>query len=189
MIASVDTPIRLIEVNTVPEGYFAERKPIIVVMGVCGCGKTTVANELAEWYGMKFAEADDFHPQANIDKMASGTPLTDEDRKPWLDLLAAWIDERIQAGEPAVLTCSALKKAYRERLRRDTVVFVYMKGDFDTVMKRLSSREGHFMKPAMLRSQFAILEEPDETELHVDVAIGRATSEQEAAVAAEAIGL
>ncbi|MFR5348682.1 MAG: gluconokinase [Bifidobacterium breve] len=92
--------------------------------------------------------------------MAAGHPLTDEDRWPWLDTIAAWIDERVAAGEPAVVTCSALKKIYRDKLRRQGVVFVYMQGTFDEVMERLSHRQGHFMKPSMPQSQSDILEEP-----------------------------
>ena len=180
---------RIIVENTIPAKYFSHAKPIIVLMGVCGCGKTTVAEHLVDHYGLKYAEADDFHPQANIDKMAAGHPLTDEDRWPWLDTLAAWIDERIAAGEPAVVTCSALKRAYRDRLRRDGVVFVYMKGTFDEVMERLSTRENHFMKPEMLQSQFDILEEPGDDEVHVAAHIGLGTPEQEAAAVAGALHL
>lgn len=98
--------------------------------------------------------------------MAAGHPLTDEDRWPWLDTIAAWIDERVAAGEPAVVTCSALKKIYRDKLRRQGVVFVYMQGTFDEVMERLSHRQGHFMKPSMLQSQSDILEEPGDDEIH-----------------------
>ncbi|KFI56032.1 gluconokinase [Bifidobacterium callitrichos] len=180
---------RIIVENTIPAKYFSHAKPIIVLMGVCGCGKTTVAEHLVDHYGLKYAEADDFHPQANIDKMAAGHPLTDEDRWPWLDTLAVWIDERIAAGEPAVVTCSALKRAYRDRLRRKGVVFVYMKGTFDEVMERLSTRENHFMKPEMLQSQFDILEEPGDDEVHVAAHIGLGTPEQEAAAVAGALHL
>ncbi|WP_241519517.1 gluconokinase [Bifidobacterium callitrichidarum] len=179
----------IITANTIPEGYFAAAKPIIVLMGVCGCGKSTVATHLTERYGLKYAEADDFHPQANIDKMAAGIPLTDEDRWPWLDTLASWIDERVAAGEAAVVTCSALKKVYRDKLRRPGVVFVYMQGTFDEVMDRLSHREGHFMKPSMLKSQFDILEEPGDDEVHVNVHIGLADPDQEAMAVAGALNL
>ncbi|NEG71277.1 AAA family ATPase [Bifidobacterium ramosum] len=159
-------------------------------MGVCGCGKTTVAEHLAAELGVKYAEADDFHPKANIEKMAAGHPLTDEDRWPWLDALAAWIDQRIAAGEPAVVTCSALKKVYRDRLRRKGVVFVYMKGTYDEVLARMSGRKGHFMKTSMLQSQFDILEEPGADEVHVDVEIGHGTTpDQEAAAVVAALGL
>ena len=113
--------------------------------------------------------------------MAAGHPLTDEDRWPWLDTIAAWIDERVAAGEPAVVTCSALKKIYRDKLRRQGVVFVYMQGTFDEVMERLSHRQGHFMKPSMLQSQSDILEG--------NVHIGQADPEHEAMAVAGALGL
>ena len=160
----------IITANTIPTNYFTHAKPIIVLMGVCGCGKSTVAQHLVDHYDMKYAEADDFHPQANIDKMAAGHPLTDEDRWPWLGTIAAWIDERVAAGEPAV-------------------VFVYMQGTFDEVMERLSHRQGHFMKPSMLQSQFDILEEPGDDEVHVNVHIGQADPEHEAMAVADALGL
>lgn len=121
--------------------------------------------------------------------MAAGHPLTDEDRWPWLDTIAAWIDERVVAGEPSMVTCSALKKIYRDKLRRQGVVFVYMQGTFDEVMERLSHRQGHFMKPSMLQSQFDILEEPDDDEIHVNVHIGQADPEHEAVAVAGALGL
>ena len=119
--------------------------------------------------------------------MAAGHPLTDEDRWPWLDTIAAWIDERVAAGEPAVVTCSALKKIYRDKLRRQGVVFVYMQGTFDEVMERLSHRQGHFMKPSMLQSKSDILEEPGDDEIHVNVHIGQADPEHEAMVAVRAM--
>ncbi|WP_240539312.1 gluconokinase [Bifidobacterium sp. SO1] len=180
----------LISANTIPEGYFAHTKPIAIIMGVCGCGKTTVAEHVSAKLGVKYAEADDFHPKANIEKMAAGHPLTDEDRWPWLDALAAWIDQRVAAGEPAVVTCSALKKVYRDKLRRPGVVFVYMKGTYDEVLARMSHRQGHFMKTSMLQSQFDILEEPGSDEVHVDVEIGHGTTpDQEAAAVVAALGL
>ena len=110
--------------------------------------------------------------------MAAGHPLTDEDRWPWLDTIAAWIDERVAAGEPAVVTCSALKKIYRDKLRRQ-----------GEVMERLSHRQGHFMKPSMLQSQSDILEEPGDDEIHVNVHIGQADPEHEAMAVAGALGL
>ena len=121
--------------------------------------------------------------------MAAGHPLTDEDRWPWLDTIAAWIDERVAAGDPAVVTRSALKKIYRDKLRRQGVVFVYMQGTFDEVMERLSHRQGHFMKPSMLQSQSDILEEPGDDEIHVNVHIGQADPEHEAMAGAGALGL
>jgi gluconokinase len=175
--------------STIPKGYFDSVQPVIVLMGVCGCGKSTVAEHLVHRFGMKYAEADDFHPQTNIDKMALGVPLTDEDRWPWLDTIATWIGDRVAAGEPAVVTCSALKKIYRDKLRLPGVVFVYMQGTFDEVMDRLSHREGHFMKPSMLQSQFDILEAPAGDEVHVNVHIGQAAPDQEAAAVAGTLGL
>ena len=180
----------IVSANTVPAVYFADCKPIAIIMGVYGCGKTTVAEHLAAELGVKYAEADDFHPKANIEKMAAGHPLTDEDRWPWLDALAAWIDQRVAAGEPAVVTCSALKKIYRDRLRRKGVVFVYMKGTYDEVLQRMSGRQGHFMKTDMLQSQFDILEEPSADEVHIDVEIGHGTTpQQEAAAVVAALDL
>ena len=146
---TLDTTEEVIE-DTIPDGYLRDAAPILVVMGVCGCGKTSVATAIAERQGWDSAEADDFHPQANIDKMAAGIPLTDDDRWGWLDKLAAWIREHVESGKPGVLTCSALKKVYRDKLRLPGVVFVYLSGDYDTVMELLSHRSGHFMKPAML---------------------------------------
>jgi gluconokinase len=143
---------------------------IIVVMGVSGSGKTTVGAMLAGKLHWKYAEADDFHPPANIAKMAAGEPLTDEDRKPWLAAIAAWIDEQIALGEPGVVTCSALKRSYRDELRagRPEVRLVYLHGDRDLIAARLAARHGHFFHAEMLDSQFAALEEPTPDE-HVTV--------------------
>jgi gluconokinase len=135
---------------------------VILVMGVSGSGKTTVGAMLAGQLGWKYAEADSFHPEANIAKMAAGHPLTDEDRRPWLAAIAKWIDATIAAGEPAVVTCSALKRTYRDQLGagRPQVQMVYLKGDRDLIATRLAARQGHFFTAAMLDSQFAALEEP-----------------------------
>jgi gluconokinase len=146
---------------------------VVVVMGVSGSGKTTVGHELAERLGVPYAEADEFHPRANIDKMSAGTPLTDEDRWPWLRAIAAWIAE--QAGrDGGVVTCSALKRRYRDLLRSaaDSVWFLHLDGDRELIADRITSRHGHFMPPALLDSQFADLEplDPDEPGLTVDVA-------------------
>lgn len=139
----------------------------VVVMGVSGAGKSTIAARLAGELGWPMAEADEFHPEANIVKMSAGTPLTDADRMPWLDAIRAWIDERNAAGQSVVVTCSALKRTYRDALRRARarVRFVHLRGTADTVSGRLSGRSGHFMPPALLESQFADLEPlaPDET--------------------------
>ena len=121
--------------------------------------------------------------------MAAGHPLTDEDRWPWLDTIAAWIDERVAAGEPAVVTCSALKKIYRDKLRRQGVVFVYMQGTFDEVMERLSDRQAQIRKRSMLQSVWDFVEEPGDDEIHVNVHIGQADPEHEAMAVAGALGL
>lgn len=145
---------------------------VLVVMGVSGCGKSTVAGLLAGRLGWPFEEGDDLHPQANKDKMAAGHPLDDEDRWPWLDKIADWVDERLDAGESGLVTCSALKRSYRDVLnRRGTgVVFVYLAGSQETIAARLRARQGHFMPTSLLDSQFADLEEPsaDEPEVRVD---------------------
>ncbi len=146
----------------------------IVIMGVAGAGKTTVANRLAERLGCELADADEFHPQANIAKMAAGIPLQDEDRWPWLNAIAAWIRTRADAGRTAVVTCSALKRAYRDVLRGASpgVVFVHLSGAPELIAERIRSRRGHFMPPALLASQLATLEPlaPGEPGLTVDVA-------------------
>ncbi len=138
----------------------------IVVMGVSGCGKSTVMRALADELGWPAAEADDFHSLANVAKMRSGTPLTDEDRWPWLESLAAWIGERERAGENALVTCSALRRAYRDLLRRGhaSVWFAHLVVGPDVIADRLEHRQGHYMPPALLASQLETLEplEPDE---------------------------
>jgi gluconokinase len=138
---------------------------IVIVFGVSGAGKTTIGKLLAEQLGWQFYEADDFHPRANIEKMRSGRPLTDEDRWPWLECLREQIARSITAKDNAVLACSALKRAYRDRLRvSDDVTFVFLRGDYALVEKRLRSRRGHFMNAALLQSQFDDLEEPQPDE-------------------------
>ena len=135
---------------------------IIVVMGVSGSGKTTVGAMLAGRLHWVYAEADDFHPLANIEKMAAGHPLTDEDRRPWLAAIGAWMDKQIEAGQPGVVTCSALKRTYRDQLRagRPGVRLVYLRGSRELIAARLASRHGHFFHSEMLDSQFRDLEEP-----------------------------
>jgi len=149
-------------------------RSIILVMGVSGSGKTTVGAMLAGQLGWKYAEADGFHPPANIEKMAAGQPLTDEDRKPWLAAIAAWIDHQTATGQPGVVTCSALKRAYRDFLRagRPQVRLVYLKGSRDLIASRMAARHGHFFAAAMLDSQFADLQEPGPDEHALTVSIG-----------------
>jgi carbohydrate kinase (thermoresistant glucokinase family) len=146
---------------------------VLVVMGVSGSGKTTVAKDLAARLGWPFLEGDDLHPPANVAKMHAGTPLTDEDRMPWLQAIAAWIDARTHANEPGVVTCSALKHSYRDILigTRPHVRLVYLQGDKAVIAKRLSARKGHFMPPALLDSQLATLEEPTPDEHALTVPI------------------
>ena len=138
----------------------------LVVMGVSGSGKTTVAVRLAKRLTWVFAEGDDFHPPANVEKMRSGHPLTDEDRWPWLQALADWIGTRESADDNAVLTCSALKRSYREVLERGhpSVQFVHLTVSPDTLRQRLEHRHGHYMPASLLESQLAALEplQPDE---------------------------
>jgi gluconokinase len=129
-------------------------------MGVSGSGKTTVAVGVAKRLGWTFAEGDDFHSPANIAKMSAGQPLTDEDRWPWLDRLATWIGEREAAGDNAVLTCSALKRSYRDRLadNHPSVRFVHVTASRETIRRRLERRRGHYMPASLLDSQLAALE-------------------------------
>lgn len=146
---------------------------VLVVMGVSASGKTAVAEALAARLGWRFLEGDSVHPPANVAKMHAGTPLTDADRRPWLDAIARWIGERLDAGEGGIVTCSALKRAYRERLAagRAGVRFVYLHGDRALLASRIAARKGHFMPASLLDSQLATLEPPgaDENAISVDV--------------------
>jgi gluconokinase len=147
---------------------------IVIVMGVSGSGKTTVAAGLARRKGWLLLEGDSFHPPANIAKMKVGIPLTDDDRWPWLQAIAAREDELIAAGQSAVVACSALKRAYRDILmggRPDTVL-VYLRGSQALIAERIKARQNHFMPPALLDSQFATLEEPAQDEHPIIVDIG-----------------
>jgi gluconokinase len=155
----------------------------IVVMGVSGAGKSTVGRLIAARLDCPFRDADSFHPPANIAKMKSGAPLTDEDRWPWLAAIAAWIAEHRVAGTTCVVTCSALKRAYRDIVtdeQRADVRLIYLKGGFELIAARLAARKGHFMPPALLRSQFDALEEPTADEQTITAPID-ATPEQIAA--------
>jgi gluconokinase len=135
-------------------------------MGVSGSGKTTLARGIADRMGWEFLEGDDLHPASNVEKMAAGTPLTDEDRLPWLDAIGRWIDERAAAGASAVLTCSALRRVYRDRLDegRPGVVFCHVTADSALIRERVERRRGHYMPPSLVPSQLTTLEPlaPDE---------------------------
>ena len=135
---------------------------IVIVMGVVGAGKTTVGRLLAEQLGWEFADADDFHPSANVEKIRRGRALSDSDRQPWLQRLREAIARWIAEKHNAVLACSALKRGYRKELEVGPEVrFVYLKGSADVIAKRLRSRHGHFADEKILASQFADLEEPE----------------------------
>ena len=151
---------------------------IVIVFGVSRAGKTTIGKLLAEELGWRFYEADDFHPRANIEKMRSGLPLTDEDRWPWLERLREQIMPSLAAKENAVLACSALKRVYREHLRvSGDVKFVFLRGDYALIERQLRRRRGHFMNPALLQSQFADLEEPQPDEDVLTIDLGRSPQE------------
>jgi gluconokinase len=133
-----------------------------IIMGVSGSGKTSVGQRLAERLGWDFYDADDFHPPENIAKMASGIPLSDEDRAPWLETLHVLMTDCLQNDRPGVLACSALKERYRQKLLdgNPSAQLVYLKGSYDLIWLRMANRPGHYMKPEMLKSQFDALEEP-----------------------------
>jgi len=143
-----------------------------IVMGVSGCGKSSVGEKLAEYLGWDFYDADDFHPPANVAKMASGIPLDDLDRAPWLASLNELISASLKAGQPGVLACSALKERYRQRLMEGNagVQIVYLKGSYDLIWSRMEKRTDHYMKPHMLKSQFETLEEPTSA-LTIDISM------------------
>jgi len=145
---------------------------VLVLMGVSGSGKTTVGKLLATQLRWEYVEADDFHPAANVETMRAGVPLTDADRRPWLDALRLKVDRLCESGTDAVLACSALKHAYQDYLERDEpgcVRYVYLHGSEAQIRERLAARTGHFMNPALLHSQFESLEPPADA-LRVEVA-------------------
>ena len=135
---------------------------ILIVAGVAGSGKSTVGKLLAETLGWPFADADSFHPEANIAKMRAGIPLTDADREPWLRAVGSWIDDEIAGGHSGVITCSALKRAYRDRLLagRPAARMILLQVDRDELVRRLTSRQGHFLHEELLESQLEAFEPP-----------------------------
>lgn len=140
--------------------------PVLLITGVSGSGKSTIGSLLAARLGWSYAEADAFHPERNIAKMAAGQPLDDADRAPWLQAIGAWIDATTRAGRPAVVSCSALKRAYRDELRkgRPNVRLIYLDADYRTIDARLAARKGHFFPAQLLATQFRDLEPPDPDE-------------------------
>ena len=152
----------------------------IVVMGVSGAGKSTVGRLMAARLDCPFRDADSFHPEANIEKMSRGEPLTDEDRWPWLHAIATWIAEHRAGRTTCVVTCSALKRMYRDIVtdrQRVDVRLIYLKGGFDLIAARLAARTDHFMPPALLKSQFDALEEPRADERAITAQIDAAPEE------------
>jgi gluconokinase len=133
---------------------------VLIVMGVAGCGKSSVARAVAARLGFELIEGDDLHPPGNLRKMREAVALTDEDRGPWLEAIARAVDSIRARGGSAVVTCSALRQSYRDRLARPDVQFVYLRVGFEVAQQRLHSRPGHFFAPALLQSQFDTLEEP-----------------------------
>jgi gluconokinase len=148
-------------------------KELALIMGVSGAGKSTVGPLLATRLGVPFADADVFHPPANIAKMSRGEPLTDEDRWPWLDAIGAWLDAQRAAGAGGVVTCSALKRVYRQRLlgARPLVRLVFLQGNPALISARQAARAGHFMPTSLMASQFATLEEPGPEERPITLSV------------------
>ena len=162
-------------VGTVFSSTPLAKPAVLVFIGVSGCGKTTVASLLAGRLGWPFQEGDALHPLSNIEKMRAGRPLTDADRQRWLATVAEWVERHLDAGENGLITCSALKRSYRDVINRrgSGVVFVYLAGSKATIAPRLAARQGHFMPSGLLDSQFADLEDPDPDEPYIRVDIGQ----------------
>ena len=152
----------------------ADIPPVLVIMGVSGSGKTTIALNLATRLGWTYEEGDALHSAANVVKMHAGIPLTDDDRAPWLKAVTAWIDKQRVQTLPGIITCSALKRKYRTMIvgQRPAVPLVYLRGSFELISRRLAQRHGHFMPAELLQSQFDTLEEPGPGENPVTVEIG-----------------
>ncbi|BBM66008.1 gluconokinase [Vibrio alfacsensis] len=160
----------------------------VVVMGVCASGKTTIGEHLAEKLGRKFIDGDNLHPRANIQKMASGQPLNDDDRKPWLERIRDAAYSLESKNEHGIIVCSALKKIYRDQIREgnENVSFLFLDGSKELILERMRARQGHFMKENMVNSQFETLERPENEPRTIFVDID-ATIEEVVANAAELI--
>lgn len=156
----------------------ATKQPVIVMMGVSGSGKSTVAALLARRLGWDFEEGDSLHPEANVAKMAEGVPLDDSDRWPWLERVAGWIQAHTDAGRPGVITCSALKHSYRDLLRGSDVVFVHLITATNELAHRVEHRPGHYMPASLLDSQLATLEPLGDDERHLLVDAGHTPDEE-----------
>jgi carbohydrate kinase (thermoresistant glucokinase family) len=157
-----------------------EEPTALILMGVSGCGKTSVGLQLSQRLGWPFYDGDDFHPRENVEKMATGIPLDDNDRVPWLKILRDLIARHLARGESVLLACSALKQSYRDQLADGNLgtVFVHLKGDYDLILSRMQARAGHYMKAEMLQSQFATLEAPaDALTVDIGVNLDRITEE------------
>jgi carbohydrate kinase (thermoresistant glucokinase family) len=148
---------------------------VLVVMGISGAGKSTVAQALAARLGWAFQEGDTLHPEVNVAKMHAGLPLTDQDRLPWLEQVAAWIDHQRAIRQPGIITCSALKRSYRQIIIGDRleVRLVYLRGGHDLIAHRLAGRQSHFMPASLLHSQIDTLEEPSSDEDPLTIDVGR----------------
>ncbi len=179
--------VLLLSAISVSVSYALSPPTVLVVMGVSGTGKSTVAGLLAGHLGWPLEEGDDLHPEANVDKMEQGIPLTDDDRWPWLDRIGEWIDAQGRANEPGIVTCSALKRSYRDRLRRPNVVFVHLSGSRETIRRRMARREDHFMPLSLLDSQLDTLETPGPDEQVITVDLG-GTPQDEVAVVLHELG-
>jgi gluconokinase len=161
---------------------FDNQQPVLVIMGISGSGKSTVAGEDAGQLGWDLEEGDDLHPQENIDKMSAGEPLNDDDRAPWLDTISSWIIEHTMAGVPGIITCSALKRRYRDVLREHNVIFVHLTGSKDLIGRRLATRHDHYMPTSLLDSQVEALEPPEADENAITIDAGRKPAEEAAEI-------
>lgn len=144
----------------------------IVIMGVCGCGKSTVGAMIANEIGATFIDGDDLHPRANIEKMQSGNPLNDEDRKPWLERISDVFFSIARRNKSCVIACSALKKSYRDEIRKSgDIIFIHLHGSKELIKQRMSKRSGHYMKDNMIDSQFSTLEFPNDEDKVINIEI------------------